>query len=154
MVRVQAHFRSSADKPVFGTSRSRPNFYEAERAPLTLTPAAATTTAVLAVGPLVSERWADDPSMEEPPVTDPGAPMGLNMEPSDQPTLEARPGPGAEVPKLLTLIGVAWLGWLVWSTSGRLAQRLPSVTTLRGLLVATLGISRRALTALISATTR
>jgi hypothetical protein len=49
--------------------------------------------------------------------------MGLDMQATDTPTLEPRPGPGAEVPKLLLLLGSPWLLWSVWSTSGRLVRR-------------------------------
>ena len=43
--------------------------------------------------------------------------MGLNMEPTDQPGLQARPGPGAIVPKLVTVLGagLAAVGRLVAS---------------------------------------
>jgi hypothetical protein len=84
---------------------------------------------------LISERWAEDPNFDAEPPTEPGAPMGLTMEPGDQPKLEARPGPGSEVPKLLTLLGGAWSLWLVWSVSGRLARRLPSVAAVRAFVV-------------------
>ena len=93
---------------------------EAERAPLVLTP---TLPVVSVAGPLVvsgADRWQDDPNFDFEPVTDPGVPMGLNMEQTDQPTLEARPGPGTVVPKLLTIVGAGWLLWIVWSFSGRL----------------------------------
>jgi hypothetical protein len=53
---------------------------------------------------------------------DPGLPMGLKLEASEQPTLEARPGPGTLVPKMLAVLGVGWLMWLVWSISGRLVR--------------------------------
>jgi hypothetical protein len=102
-----------------------------ERAPLLLTPVVPT---ISPAGPLISDRWEDDPSfsqINEPPL-DPGLPMGLSIDPSDRPTLEPRPGPGTEVPKLLTLLGTGWLLWLVWSSAGRAARRLPSVTAMRG----------------------
>jgi hypothetical protein len=94
---------------------------EAERAPLTLTP----VLPVAAAGPLVtfsSERWHNDPTFDLKPLNDPGLPMGLNLEQTDQPTLEARPGPGTLVPKMLTILGFGWLMWLVWSISGRLVK--------------------------------
>ena len=56
--------------------------------------------------------------------------MGLNLEPSDQPTLEPRPGPGTVVPKMLTVLGAGWLLWIVWSTSGRMARWRPRVAPL------------------------
>jgi hypothetical protein len=107
---------------------------EVIRAPLMITPVVSLSPAT-AAGPLIAERWSDDPNFDfEPPLaTEPGAPMGLNMEPGDQPPLEARPGPGSEVPKLLTLIGAAWALWLVWSQSGRLAGVLATRITIRGL---------------------
>ena len=61
-----------------------------------------------------------------PPI-EPGSPMGLNMEPTEQPPLEARPGPGAEVPKLLVLLGALWALWCVASLSGASARWLSSV---------------------------
>jgi hypothetical protein len=99
---------------------------EAERAPLTLRPTLpvpASAFVAAPTGPLVtvSDRWEDDdPGFQ--PLDDPGAPMGLNMEQTDQPTLEPRPGPGTVFPKLLTLIGSVWLIWVVWSLSGRLVR--------------------------------
>ena len=108
---------------------------EAPRAPLVLTPVITATSA--AAVPLVGERWSDDPNFDvEPPPADPGSPMGLNMEPGDQPPLVARPGPGAEVPKLILLIGLPWALWMVWSFGGRLALRMPSVTVIRSKLLA------------------
>jgi hypothetical protein len=70
-----------------------------------------------------SDTWQTDPDFQ---AIDPasGAPMGLNMETTEQPTLEPRPGPGTVVPKLLTLLGGLWLLWLALATSGRLAKRL------------------------------
>ena len=53
--------------------------------------------------------------------------MGLNMEPTEQPPLEPRPGPGAEVPKLLVLLGALWALWCVASLSGASARWLSSV---------------------------
>ena len=97
-----------------------------ERPMLALTPV---PPALAAAGPLVSERWAADEDfaqIDEPPPPEPGAPMGLSIDPSDQPTLEPRPGPGTEVPKLLTLLGAAWLLWLTWSMAGRAARCLPT----------------------------
>jgi SdrD B-like domain/Peptidase_C39 like family len=117
---------------------------ETPRAPLLLTPSVATIGApAAAVGPLIAERWADDPNFDVAPPTDDGAPMGLTLDPGDQPVIEARPGPGAEVPKLLTLIGLAWALWLVWSMSGRLARRLPSVGTLCRIAIAGLRLPGR-----------
>ena len=104
---------------------------ESERTPLTLTPIVTTTAAA---APLIGEfdRWQDDPNFDvQPLLDDPGAPMGLNLEPSDRPTLEPRPGPGTEVPKLLTLIGAAWGLWIVWSLSGSVARRVPTLAMVR-----------------------
>jgi hypothetical protein len=96
---------------------------EAPGTPLLLTPTlpASTLAVTSPAGPLVnaSDTWQVDPDFDLQP-TDPGTPMGLNMEPTDQPTLEARPGPGSVVPKLLTVIGAGWLLWIIWSFSGRL----------------------------------
>jgi hypothetical protein len=95
---------------------------EAVRAPLLLTPVS-TSTSTLAATPLIAERWSDDPNFDVDPPVEPGSPMGLNLDPSNQPTLEPRPGPGAEVPKLLALIGLGWGLWIVWSLGGRIARR-------------------------------
>jgi hypothetical protein len=98
------------------------------RAPLVLTPVAPVPAAATS-GPvaLIGDGWEEDPSMNVLPPSDPGAPMGLNMEPTEQPTLEATPGPGAEVPKLLVLLGAGWLLWGVFSLSGASARRLNAV---------------------------
>jgi hypothetical protein len=95
-----------------------------QRAPLALTPVVTTTSIASA---LIHDDWFDDPSMDfspEPPPDDPGTPMGLNLEPSTQQTIEATPGPGAEVPKLLSILGAAWLLWTIWSLSGLSARKL------------------------------
>ena len=68
--------------------------------------------------------------------------MGLKMDPGDQATLEPRPGPGTEVPKLLTLIGAAWLLWIVWSLSARIARRAPTSAFVRAGIVAILSAFR------------
>jgi hypothetical protein len=47
------------------------------------------------------------------------------MEQGEQPALEPTPGPGSAVPKLLILLGSAWLLWLSWSVSGRLVRWRP-----------------------------
>jgi hypothetical protein len=115
---------------------------ETQRAPLLLTPV---VTASAAAAPLLgeSDRWQVDPGFDvEPPVDPNGVPMGLRLDPSEVPALEARPGPGAEVPKLLTVIGAAWGLWIVWSFSGRLARVAPSFAAMR-----------RAVSALIAAAT-
>ena len=126
---------------------------DSERAPLlSVTPFVAGAPAVAAetavsTASLIgeSDRWQDDPGFDTPPSTEPGSPMGLAIEPSDQPTLEPRPGPGTEVPKLLTLIGGAWLLWTVWSLSGAIARRLPSFAFVRAAAVALLGVFRSGL---------
>jgi hypothetical protein len=123
---------------------------DSERAPLlSVTPFVSGAPAVVAettvaAAPLIgeSDRWQDDPSFDIPPPLEPGSPMGLMVEPSDQPTLEPRPGPGTEVPKLLTLIGGAWLLWSVWSLSGAIARRVPSFAFVRAAVVAALGLFR------------
>ena len=123
---------------------------DSERAPLlSVTPFVSGAPAVVAettvaAAPLIgeSDRWQDDPSFDIPPALEPGSPMGLMVEPSDQPTLEPRPGPGTEVPKLLTLIGGAWLLWSVWSLSGAIARRVPSFAFIRAAAVAVFGVLR------------
>jgi hypothetical protein len=117
---------------------------EAERAPLILTPTLPLPTTAFAGGPLVSvvDRWQEDANVEPIDISD-AAPMGLTMEPTEQPTLEPRPGPGTMVPKLLTIVGAAWLLWLVWSTGGRIAlltlRLRPSLAPLRAALTALFG---------------
>ncbi|HLZ31360.1 MAG TPA: SdrD B-like domain-containing protein [Chloroflexota bacterium] len=130
---------------------------EVERAPLTLVPTlpvAASASVAAPTGPLITaaDRWQDDPNFQPLDATDPGAPMGLNMEQTDTPTLEPRPGPGTVFPKLLTLIGSIWLLWAVWSLSGRLIQR-PRLTVRRRPLRIRLSLAplRAALSALLSA---
>lgn len=100
----------------------------AARAPLVLTPVV-TAASVAAPAPtgLIGDGWETDPSMNTLPPIEPGSPMGLNMEPTEQPPLEARPGPGAEVPKLLVLLGALWALWCVASLSGASARRLSRV---------------------------
>jgi hypothetical protein len=119
-----------------------------DSAPLKLTPVVAlpVSTTTMAAPALVgeSDRWQDDPNFDNEPLTEPGAPMGLTMDPGDQATLEPRPGPGTEVPKLLTLIGAAWLLWVVWSQSARIARRVPSFAFVRAAIVALLSALRGA----------
>src|SRR5947209_2494612 len=123
---------------------------DSERAPLlSVTPLVSGAPAVVvdttvAAAALIgeSDRWQDDPSFDIPPPIEPGSPMGLTVEPSDQPNLEPRPGPGTEVPKLLTLVGGAWLLWSVWSLSGAIARRVPSFAFIRAAAVAVFGVLR------------
>jgi hypothetical protein len=110
---------------------------EVARAPLLLTPAVASAQ----IGPLVGDNWRDDPDFDPPPPIDDGAPMGLNLDPSQQPTLEPRPGPGAIVPKLLLLVGLGWSLWVIWAFSGRLVRWRPRLAALRSAL-ALLGLPR------------
>jgi hypothetical protein len=107
---------------------------EVERAPLSLLPVPRPS------GPLIttSDRWRDDIEAE-PPIDD-GAPMGLAMDNSEQPALEAQPGPGSMVPKLLLLLGGAWLLWGVWASGGRLVRWRPTRPPLRALLAALLAL--------------
>jgi hypothetical protein len=125
--------RQQHSAPAEVASRSTRRLADADagavaRAPLVLTPiTAASAAAPTPPMSLIGDGWEDDPSMNVPPLTDPGAPMGLNMEPSQQPTLEAKPGPGAEVPKLLVLLGVGWLLWAVLTLSGMSARRLNAI---------------------------
>jgi hypothetical protein len=125
---------------------------DSERAPLVaVTPLVASAPPVAAetaiAAPLIgeSDRWQDDPSFDLPEATEPGSPMGLTIETSDQPTLEPRPGPGTEVPKLLTLLGGAWLLWTVWSLSGAIARRAPSFALLRAAILGILATLRGAI---------
>jgi hypothetical protein len=97
------------------------------RAPLVLTPVVTASS----VAPLVRDAWEDDPNLNLEPPTDPGSPMGLNLDPSPRPAIEAQPGPGAQVPKLSIILGLTWLLWAVWSLSARLAVQLPTVGAMR-----------------------
>jgi SdrD B-like domain/Peptidase_C39 like family len=110
---------------------------EAERAPLTLLPVLRPS------GPLIttSDRWQDE-IVPEPSIED-GAPMGLSMEASEQPTLEPQPGPGSMVPRLVVVLGSAWLVWVVWASSGRLARWRPPLPPVRAAVVALLGLGAR-----------
>jgi hypothetical protein len=96
-----------------------------QRAPLVLTP---TLPVPAPSGPLITtaDTWKEEPDVEPPP-TDATAPMGLTMEATQQPTLEAQPGPGAIVPKLLAVVGAVWGLWLVWVASGRFVRWRPSL---------------------------
>jgi hypothetical protein len=104
---------------------------EGPRAPLLLTP----MSSVAASPPIALQSrdgWATDPDVDVAPPPEPGLPMGLSLDPGDQPLPpEARPGPGAEVPKLLSIVGVAWGLWIVWSLSGRFARWLPSLAVMK-----------------------
>jgi hypothetical protein len=99
------------------------------RAPLVLTPVVAVPVVAASPGPvsLIGDGWEEDPEMNVAPPAEPGTPMGLNMEPTEQPTLEATPGPGAEVPKLLLLLGAGWALWGVLWLSGVSARRLNAI---------------------------
>jgi hypothetical protein len=113
---------------------------EAERAPLSLLPMPRPS------GPLIttSDRWRDE--IEAEPAIDDGAPMGLAMEASEQVALEPQPGPGSMVPKLLLLLGGAWLVWGVWASGGRLVRWRPGLPPLWPALIALialLGLSPR-----------
>jgi len=97
------------------------------RAPLVLTPIV--TASAVASG-FIRDAWESDPNLDlpqPPPPEDPGAPMGLSLDPTEQPRLEAEPGPGAEVPKLLVLLGSAWVLWGVWALGGLSGRRLSAL---------------------------
>jgi peptidase C39-like protein/SdrD B-like protein len=97
-----------------------------DRAPLTITPAVTASAA----GSWLRDAWETDPSVaadDPPPPDDPGSPMGLSMDASEQPPLEAQPGPGAEVPKLLLLLSALWSVWLLVSASRRMGFALNGV---------------------------
>ncbi|HEV7663306.1 MAG TPA: SdrD B-like domain-containing protein [Chloroflexota bacterium] len=117
---------------------------ETVRAPLTLTPV---LTPLLptqqSAGPLIgrADNWQDDPDFQ-PLDLSTSSPMGLQMEPTEQPTLEPRPGPGTMVPKLLTILGALWLLWTAWSLNRGLANRLNrlKLTPIRNALSALLSL--------------
>jgi hypothetical protein len=98
-----------------------------DRPALVLTPVVTRTSAAS----LIRDGWEQDPAFVNldapPPEDDPGAPMGLTMEASVAPALEAEPGPGAEVPKLLALVGTGWGLWLFLSLSTRLGLALNAI---------------------------
>ena len=75
------------------------------------------------------DAWESDPSVVRPDPTPPddGSPMGLNMDPSEQPALQPSPGPGAEVPKLLVLLSTGVLLWLLKSFGARAGRRLYAI---------------------------
>jgi hypothetical protein len=92
-----------------------------QRPTLALTPVITATSAAS----LIRDGWEDDPTLNPPTLPDDGAPMGLNLEPSQTPELpKPTPGPGAQVPKLLALIGVGWSLWLFLSLSSRMGLAL------------------------------
>ncbi|MBV9578711.1 MAG: C39 family peptidase, partial [Chloroflexi bacterium] len=103
----------------------------AGRAPLVLTPVVPVAQVAPTVSPgpvsLIGDGWEDDPALNVSPPPEPGTPMGLNLDPTQQPTLEATPGPGAQVPKLLILLGAGWLLWCVLTLSGASARRLNAI---------------------------
>jgi hypothetical protein len=95
---------------------------------LVLTPAVTASAAAA----WLRDSWAEDPEMknlDEPdvPPPDDGTPMGLNLDPGEQPVLEPTPGPGAEVPKLLLLLGAGWLTWFVFSFSAHSGRTLNAI---------------------------
>ncbi|GAC1325611.1 MAG: hypothetical protein NVSMB2_24290 [Chloroflexota bacterium] len=87
-------------------------------APETLAAVAVTSSVS---GPLIgtSDDWQNDPQFGSVDANG-TTPMGLRMDSTEQPSLEARPGPGAIVPKLLALLGVLWLAWFAISSGARL----------------------------------
>lgn len=98
-------------------------------------PVAPDTLAMVSVaapvsGPLIgtSDDWQTDPQFAPPVDTSSSTPMGLTMEPTDQPTLEPRPGPGAIVPKLLALLGGLWAVWAALATGSRLGTRVNALS--------------------------
>ena len=96
-----------------------------QRPSLVLTPVITTTSAA---SPLGRDSWEDDPSLNPSTLAEDGSPMGLSLDPSDTPQLpEAAPGPGAQVPKLLTAVGVGWSLWLFLSLSTRMGLALNAV---------------------------
>jgi Peptidase_C39 like family/SdrD B-like domain len=127
---------AEASAPLRGARRlANADAASMDRAPLVLT---RVVTASSVASGFVRDAWETDPNLDlpQPPEPDdPGAPMGLSMDPTDQPRLEAKPGPGAEVPKLLVLLGSASLLWTVWSLSSLSARRLYRVRWPRRLRV-------------------
>jgi peptidase C39-like protein/SdrD B-like protein len=116
---------------------------EADRPPLVLTPQPLVLTPVPGV-PLISvaDRWESEEDFQ---ATEPGGPMGMSLDRSTDPALEAQPGPGRAIPTLVGLILAAWLLLGVWSTSRRLARltvRLPRVSPVRATLTALLSLLR------------
>ena len=102
---------------------------QAERPRLTLTPVAGV--------PLIttSDRWMTEEDFD---AVEPGGPMGLTFDHSDEPALEARPGPGRLIPTVVGFILAAWLLLGTWSLAGRLVRLRPA----RAVLAALLGLVR------------
>ncbi len=95
-----------------------------QRPALALTPIITATSA----GSLLRDGWEDDPSLNPSTLTEDGTPMGLSLDASQTPELpQASPGPGAQVPKVLLIVGVGWSLWLFLSMSGRMALALNAV---------------------------
>jgi len=102
-----------------------------QRPALVLTPVITATSAAA----LVRDSWEDDPSLDPSTLAEDGSPMGLSLDPSQTPQLpEPAPGPGAQVPKLLALVGVGWTLWLFLSVSTRVGLALHAVSWKRLIL--------------------
>ena len=101
------------------------------RPALVLTPVITATSAAS----LVRDSWEDDPSLNTPVLPDdPGSPMGLNLEPAQTQQVDAAPGPGAQVPKVLALVGAVWIVWLFLSLSARFGLALNRVPWRRAVM--------------------
>jgi SdrD B-like protein/peptidase C39-like protein len=102
------------------------------RPPLVLTPV---VTATSAASVLSRDAWEDDPALNVPALPDdPGTPMGLKLEPTQTQQVEAAPGPGAQVPKLIALVGLGWTLWLLLRVSARLGLSLYAIPWRRAVM--------------------
>jgi hypothetical protein len=100
------------------SSRRRAEADEAPRQQLTMLPFSSNVPLTRA------DAWQlEEPAPEIEPVADDAAPMGLQMQPSEAAALEASPGPGSMVPRLLVVVGAIWLVAIAWLVSGRVTRR-------------------------------
>jgi hypothetical protein len=110
--------RPQAEPVPLRSSRRLAEADEAPRTPLNLLPFTPIPMAR-------ADTWNVEPAAPEiEPVADDAAPMGLKIEPSQEATLEPRPGPGSMVPRLLLVVGSIWLVAMAWLFSGRLVNLL------------------------------
>jgi hypothetical protein len=113
--RAAARQPEAAQPAAARTSRRLAESDETVRAPLTIAPFPRPS------GPLItaSDRWQDEAEADFLPLDENTPPMGMTMDPGEQPALEPTPGPGAMFPKIAAVVGALWLLWSVWHTSGR-----------------------------------
>jgi hypothetical protein len=114
---------------------------EVDRPQLTLTPQPRYTPVPGVPLITAADHWYSDTEDIEPAPD--GGPMGLNLDRSSDPALEAAPGPGRAIPTIVGLILSVWLLVGVWSTAGRLIRlRLPSPARLLAAVLSLLSLLR------------